>query len=433
MKKIFDKSRGQITVFKTRRTGETVGAVRGSSGQILVLAAISMTVLTAFVGLAVDLGQSWSARRQMQTAADAAAIAGAQALRMSDSPSAAADAVSASDGFTDGTNSVTVTVNNPPANGVYAGNASYVEVIVSQPQPTYFLRVLGYTSIGVSTRSVASSVNGPACLYALDPTASSSVSVGGSASATLTCGAIVDSSDTNALTTNGGGELTASNIGVTGGFSGGGFTPTPVSGIAPAPDPLSYLQAPTGWSDSDCKGNTTNVHAGTTKGAPSLKPGVYCGQIQISGNNPVVFDPGVYILLGGLKVSANKANISGDGVMFYNTSSAAYPYGPINLAGSNTANLSAPTSGPYAGILFFQDRSVPIGTAGSTITGAAGSTFDGAIYFSTTAVSYGGTSSSGGYTIIVADTVSVSGNSTLSDNYSSLPGGSPIKSTALYE
>jgi hypothetical protein len=92
-----------------------------------------------------------------------------------------------------------------------------------------------------------------------------------------------------------------------------------------------------------------------------------------------------------------------------------------------------PTSGTYEGILFFQDRSVPVGSKGSTITGASGSTFDGAIYFSTTAVAYSGSSSSDGYTIIVADTVSISGNSTLGDNYSSLADGDPIKATALYE
>jgi hypothetical protein len=35
------------------------------------------------------------------------------------------------DGFTDGKKNVTVTVNNPPLSGAYAGNANYVEVIIS--------------------------------------------------------------------------------------------------------------------------------------------------------------------------------------------------------------------------------------------------------------------------------------------------------------
>ena len=455
MKKIFGNSRGQV--IKTRGAGEFIcsaanrgsrrraaGAIRGrSSGQVLVLVTLGIVVLIAFAGLAVDVGQFWSARRNMQTAADAAAIAGATALRLNQSPTPAADAVSSTNGFKDSTNNVTVTVNNPPAAGVYAGNASYVEVIVSQPQPAYFLRALGYTTVGVSVRSVASSVNGPACLYALDPSASGAVTVNGSSDATLTCGAIVDSSSSSAAISNGGSGFTATNIGVSGGVSGSGFTPTPVTGIAPAPDPLSYLQPPA-FNPSVC--DYTNLHAGTNgssnctvKGlsASCLNPGVYCGGIQVSGNNPVVFNPGatgVFVLLGGgLKVTADKADISGSGVMFYNTFSATYPYGAIDLGGSETAKLSAPISGPYEGILFFQDRSVAVGSAGSSIAGSSSSTFDGAIYFSTTNVSYSGSSSSGGYTIIVADTVSVSGNTTLSGNYSSLLNGSPIKATALYE
>src|SRR5258708_6616062 len=139
MKKILGNHRRQKAVSATRQTGKTVGSMRGSSGQILVLVTAGLVILTAFAGLAVDVGQFWSARRQMQTAADAAAIAGASALRFSRSPSAAADAVTATNGFTDGTNNVIVTVNNPPASGPYHLNPNYVEVIVIQPHPTSFL------------------------------------------------------------------------------------------------------------------------------------------------------------------------------------------------------------------------------------------------------------------------------------------------------
>lgn len=399
-----------------------------SSGQVMVLVAIGLIALIGFAGLAVDVGGFWSARRSMQTAADAAALAGATALRLGDSTSGAADQASAANNYTNGSGGVVVTVNNPPTDGPYAGNSNYVEVIVSRPEPAYFLRVLGYNTVDVSARSVASSVNGPACLYALDPSASGALTVGGSSSVNLSCGAIVDSSDATALNSNGGATLTAANIGVAGGYDGSGFTPTPVTGIAPASDPLSYLQPPT---VGPC--NYYNVHAGTTSGTNYLYPGVYCGGVQISGNNPVVFEPGIYILDGGgLKVTASSATVSGTGVMFYDTYGYS-AYGPIELSGSNTANLSAPTSGPYAGILFYQDPRVPLGSKGSTITGSSGSTFDGAIYFPTTNITYSGSSSSNGYTIIVGDTVTVSGNSVLGDNYSSLGGNDPIRTTALYE
>jgi Putative Flp pilus-assembly TadE/G-like len=402
---------------------------RASSGQVMVLVAMGLVTLIGFAALAVDVGQFWTARRDLQTAADAAAVAGAIALRVNGNAAAAADTATAANGFTNGDQGVTVTVNNPPAGGSYAGNPKYVEVVVSRPEPAYFMRVLGYDTVNVSARSVAASMNGPACVYALDPSVSGAITISGSSSVSLSCGVIDDSNDSTALNSNGGATLTTTaDIGVAGGYSGSGFSPTPVTRIAPAPDPLSYLQAP---SVGSC--DYTNLHVGTTKGTTYLNHGVYCGGIQVSGNNPVVFNPGLYILDGGgLKVTASNANISGTGVTFYNTQGYS-AYGPIALSGSNQANLSAPTSGPYAGILFYQDRSIPVGSKGSTITGSSGSTFDGAIYFPTTAVSYSGSSSSDGYTIIVGDTISVSGNSVLGDNYSSLANGSPIRSTALYE
>ena len=45
-------------------------------GQLLPLASIAMVVLLGFSALAVDVGVVYSTRRRMQTAADAAAIAG---------------------------------------------------------------------------------------------------------------------------------------------------------------------------------------------------------------------------------------------------------------------------------------------------------------------------------------------------------------------
>lgn len=51
--------------------------LRGSPcGQILFLMAVAMVVLIGFAALATDIGLLWSGRRRMQTAADAAAIAG---------------------------------------------------------------------------------------------------------------------------------------------------------------------------------------------------------------------------------------------------------------------------------------------------------------------------------------------------------------------
>ena len=410
-----------------RNSLRPAGRSSSKSGQVLVLTAMSLVVLMGIAGLSVDLGEFWTLRRNMQTAADAAAISAAIALRLKQDATAAGRSVSALNRFTDGVNGVTVTVNNPPASGPSAGNANYVEVIIAQAKPPYFLKALGYSSITVSARAVGSSTNSPACVFALDPTASGALSVGGSSSMALSCGALVDSSSASALSTNGGGALTATAIGVVGGYSGSGMTPTPKTGIAPAPDPLSYLTPP---SVGGCDHN--NFHA-SGNGTVTLNRGVYCGGIQISGGPAVTFNSGLYILDGGGFQVSGSATLSGTGVTFYNTYDSNNSYAGVSLNGSGQVNLSAPTSGAYEGILFYQDPTVPSSGAASSITGNSASTFDGAIYFKTTSLTYTGNSSSSGYTLILARTVTVSGNSTIGDNYSSLADGSPIRSTALYE
>jgi Flp pilus assembly protein TadG len=412
------------------------------SGQILVLAAMAMVVLMGFLALTIDVGQFWSIRRNMQTAADAAATAGATALRFRQDAAAAAQSVTSLNGFTNGNNGVTVTVNNPPASGAYAGNSKYVEVIVAQSKSTYFMHVLGYDSVKVSARAVGSSVDSPACLYALDPASKGAISIGGNSSITLQCGAIDNSNNAAALTTGGGGSLTATAIGVVGGYSGTGFTPVPTTGIAPAADPLSYLQPPA-VAACNCTNFQTNVNKSCNgnvfnKGNWTLNSGVYCGGIQINSNNSVTFNPGLYILDGGGLKWTGSGTISGSGVTFFDTqfhngNSNKFAYAGISLSGSAQVNLSAPTSGTFEGVLFYQDPSVPSSGGASVISGSSNSTFDGAVYFPTTAVTFTGSSSSNGYTILIGDTVSVTGNGKLSANYSTLSGGSPIRSTALYE
>ena len=112
-----------------------VKILRGENGQTLVIAALCMTCLMGFVALSVDVGLMLRAKRVLQTAADSAAIAGAAEL-VSGTWSAAALADAAQNGVTNGVNGATVTPHNGPSTGPHAGNLAYVEVIVTQTEPT---------------------------------------------------------------------------------------------------------------------------------------------------------------------------------------------------------------------------------------------------------------------------------------------------------
>jgi hypothetical protein len=415
-----------------RDTNNKMNVAARASGQVMVLICVALVALVGMIAVVADFSFLQHQRNMMQTAADSAAMAGAEELNYGDQV-VAGKADAASNGYSNGQNGVTVAINNPPSTGPNASNAAYVEAIVTMPEPTYFLRVLGVSSINVSARAVGYKGGGPNCIYVMDPSASSAMSASGSAVIQSNCGLLVDSSASNGLAANGGATLTASSIGVVGGYasdSNVSFTPTPKTGVIAASDPLAYVAAPTVGS---CAHTNFSLNGAGSSGSPyQLYAGTYCGGISVKGNSWLNFNAGTYVLAGGgMSIGANSV-MTGTGVTFYNTTGTG-GYGAIALSGSSQANFSAPTSGPLAGVLFFQDRSIPSSGAGSTITGGAGTTFDGALYFLTTQVTYSGNSSVNGYSIVVADKLAISGNSTVGDNYTSLADGSPIKGTMLAE
>ena len=167
-----------------------------------------------------------------------------------------------------------------------------------------------------------------------------------------------------------------------------------------------------------------------------MSPGVYCGGIQIKNNN-YTLNPGNYILVGGgLTTQDSNSNIAGAGVMFYNTFGATdkgmQAYSPINIAATSTVDLSAPTTGTYTGILFFEDRSAP--ASSDSYGGGSSAVYQGAIYAKNAAITmYGNSSVSSQYTILIADTITMVGTSGFNDNYTTLAGGSPIKQVSLVE
>ena len=417
--------------FQVLRTSCTL--LRGSRrGQVIVLVCISLVALMGMIGVVTDFSFMQHQRNMMQTAADSAAMAGSQELSYG-GMAAAGKADAARNGYTDGAGGVTVTINNPPSTGPNAANSGYVEAIVSKPEPTYFMRALGVGTLTVSARAVAYEGNGPNCIYVIDPAASGALSVNGNVSIQSSCGLLVDSSSSSGLTAVGNDTISATTIGVVGNYTSNGsvsFTPTPKTGVIAATDPLAYVQAPTVGS---CAQTNLSLNNAGSSGSPyQLYPGTYCGGITLHGSTVLNFNPGTYVFAGGgIDVHGNSA-MTGTGVTFYLTSGTG-GYGGITLSGTSQVNFSAPTSGPLAGILFFQDRSIPSSGAASTITGNSSSSFDGALYFPTTTLTFNGNSSSNGYSIVVADKLTVSGNSSLGSNYTSLTGGSPIKGTVLAE
>src|SRR5271156_7071391 len=115
------------------------GSAASAGGQVMVLVCVSLIAIMGMIAVVTDFSFLQDQRNIMQTAADSAAIAGAEELNYGDQV-AAGKADAATNGYTDGAGSVTVTINNPPTSGPNTANSAYVEAIVSKPEPTYFLR-----------------------------------------------------------------------------------------------------------------------------------------------------------------------------------------------------------------------------------------------------------------------------------------------------
>ena len=142
---------------------------------------------------------------------------------------------------------------------------------------------------------------------------------------------------------------------------------------------------------------------------------------------------------GGLSTQSSNSHIIGNGgVTFYNTFGAttngasSYSYSPIQIGATSTVSLVAPTSGTYAGILFFEDRNSP--AANDDYGGGATAVYQGIIYAKNASITmYGNSSVSTAYTMLVADTIHMIGTSGFNNNYSSLLSGSPIQTTMMVE
>jgi Flp pilus assembly protein TadG len=402
-----------------------MGKNTSEAGQVLILAVLSLVVLMGFLGLGIDVGYLRHMRTKMQQAADAAALAGASELNYGDW-SAAADTDAASNGFTNGSNGTTITVNNPPAYGGYAGNSNYVEVVIQQPQPTFFMSVLGFHQVNVAARGVASLGSAPGCIYALSPTGTA-LEVSAGAAVTAACAVDVNSSSGSALDVSG--TLAAKSVGVVGGYSGSA-SPRPITGIPPAVDPFASLPDPS--IGSSCT-YSTQVTIRTRRGRNyQVYPCVYGGGLVITGRGDVTFNAGTYIFTAppGLEIDGDvSGNSQGSGVTIYATGNAGIT---INITGGTGFTLTAPTSGTYSGILMFQN---PSDTTAASISSVNSTGLTGALYFPTAQVTMNdGNCSAATYSILVAYSATLTGADCFNADYSTLPNGqSPIKAAVLAE
>jgi hypothetical protein len=417
---------------------------KNEAGQALIFTAVALVVLMGFAGLAIDMGVMRYNKRLQQSAADAAAIAGASNLAFGGVISGAQDAASRV-GFTDNggglvsnctgaaVGAICVQVNNPPATGPHQSDINYVEAIVAFVQPTYFMKVLSITSETITARAVATNLGGNVCLYTLSAPSSDIEGIGGDGTLNASGCGIVNNGDYEGDVP----TVSAYTFAVAGSSSGKSATcttpgPCPTYGTPATSDPLGYLTPPPVQNPSF--GNVT------TSGTQTLQPGTY-SSIAIGNNSTVTLNPGIYYINGSGGVSfKGAATVQGTGVLLYFTDNASInTIGP----GSQVSNiqLSASTTGSYAGILMYQDpadaNTGQGATMGPTVGGNDNSSFNGALYFPEAQLTFFGNTTGTGINVgvVVTDSLKLSGSPivNLQGNAGLPPGVTLIKSATLVE
>lgn len=133
---------------------------RSEHGQILILAAFALVALTAMVGLAIDSGRGYGVKAKLNTAVDAAAIAGARALAGGDSDEARIDnAKTAAQNYYAANfpaNYLGASRSLPAVDAVHSPDGYWtVSVSGGAIMPATFLKVLGQGDINVAAASQA--------------------------------------------------------------------------------------------------------------------------------------------------------------------------------------------------------------------------------------------------------------------------------------
>jgi Flp pilus assembly protein TadG len=467
----------------TRMAARARSIYRSEDGAVAIQMALIMVVLIGMGALAIDIGYALSVHRKMQVAADTAAFSAAIAKKVG-YPAITTEAygVAAQNGFVNGSNSVTVSVYNPPhsppATAADAANASAVQVIVQQPQTLPLVGAVcallpGQPCSGtftVAAQAVAitgTPGGGGGCASQLLPGVNPGVTISNGAAVTLKgCGMSVCSTGNTALSLSGGagvkvydqngttlatglsGEPTVSVAGKASITNGATINNVPNvcaatsackqnQGGCPGADPYAAVTMPT--MPGGCSNGTAKNYTHSNSGLQTLNPGVWCNGVSFTNDAQIKLNPGVYFVNGGTFSVGGAVQMTGTGVTIVLTGSSSNGYAIATIGNGSTVTLSAPTSGATSGIAFFGDRNAPNVAQNNSTNFGGGANMDitGAFYFpSQTTVFQDGISNPTGCTQLIAGAIVFQGGSQFSNNCAGTgtnPIGAAGTSTAFVE
>ncbi len=377
--------------------------VADARGNVAIMFAVAAIPILMVAGVAVDFSRALNLRTQLQAATDSAALAGASMEDASNGQriQIAKDILSENLSGQNVSPISTVTIDD-----------GEITVDATTELDNSFMRIAGiYTSdVSASATAVFASNVGP-CVLTLAPSGNYTMLLNSNSMIDAPdCHVQVNSSDDEALKVNSNSDITAKSICVDGGWLSTGssqLTPSPTQ-CAPVDDPLANLPVP---DEADDPCNWTDHYV---EGTVTLQPGVYCGGLELSANANVTFAEGIYVIRDAELIISTNSTATGSGVMFYLTGSNNSRF---NINSNSHIEFSAPTSGTYAGIVFFQARDAISNF--SILNSDSSSIVEGVIYLPNSELrlnSNGHISDSSPWTAIIVKTLMLASNSTLHIN-----------------
>lgn len=281
------------------------------SGQVVVMTVLLFIPLFILMAIVVmDVGASFSLRRDYQGTADMAALAAVvELVEENGDPGALGEQWLLRNGF-DTTNGTWT---------VEPIGDDRVRVTISDEYRAWFARFIGMDAWDIGATAVAQVREEPLrySIMAMHPTKCPGFNLSGQADVLITGGGGTYTNsdcDGNALNTSGQGSLIAEDgqHDVVGGFTGTGASPDPMTGARPVLDPWRSVPAPE-VNLAECV-STPALNDGDT-----LPPGCYTTKVDISAGKTIHLDEGVYIFRRGLRVGQGTLTSDGKEVLLYGT------------------------------------------------------------------------------------------------------------------
>lgn len=332
-------------------------------GGIAVIFGVAAPVLIGAVLVSVELGQIMKNRSSLQAMADSAALAGAREMRLGNATEKVILSVAKSMVDAQSSNfSLPVRFSGSVPRG-----KNYVRVRLRSVLNPSLAGAMGLAPSVVTATARARVLGGsPVCVVALRESLLPGISLDIEAKMQARGCAIYSNSDSkSSIIANLNSSLTAAMICAGGGIGigTGTISPTPTTDCPKIPDPLANRSPP---PVSPCSAANTGLVI--SRESRTLVPGTYCGGLTITKDSTVTLSSGVYVIKDGPLIVGGKSSLKGVNVGFYFTGVNAV----LDFQRKSTISLTAPKSGPMAGMLMYQDRNIldaqPIVKGGPSLT-----------------------------------------------------------------